>query len=331
VAWYNWSRTANANDSSDTTINMREGMAPSAVNDGIRALMAATASWRDDTAGATVTSGTANVYTLSTYSAFDTLPHLSGQMIAFTPHATNTAATTLAVDGLAAKPVRLSPNVEIPAGVLIAGTPYLALYNNSDGAFYLHGVAAAQAYAIPVGSGMDYWGTTAPSSVFAFACGQGISRTTYSVLFGLMGTTFGTGDGSTTFNLPDKRGRVTATADNMGGTAASRSPFNFAGAGGESVHALTQGELPAVALSVSASGSASVSSTVAVAIAGNLTNMIMDGTNRGYNNVPVNMSLGGIGSTGSASVSGSTSPMGSGGSHNNMQPTIAANYIIKIA
>ncbi len=52
--------------------------------------------------------------------------------------------------------------------------------------------------------------------------GAPISRTTYATLFGVIGIIYGSGDGSTTFNLPDKRGRVSAGADNMGGSAANR-------------------------------------------------------------------------------------------------------------
>jgi microcystin-dependent protein len=52
--------------------------------------------------------------------------------------------------------------------------------------------------------------------------GQAVSRTTYPLTFAALGTTWGIGDGSTTFNLPDMRGRVPAGVDNMGGTAASR-------------------------------------------------------------------------------------------------------------
>jgi microcystin-dependent protein len=52
--------------------------------------------------------------------------------------------------------------------------------------------------------------------------GQAVSRTTYSALFTIVSTTYGAGDGSTTFNLPDLRGRTVAGLDNMGGTAASR-------------------------------------------------------------------------------------------------------------
>jgi microcystin-dependent protein len=52
--------------------------------------------------------------------------------------------------------------------------------------------------------------------------GQAISRPTYAGLFSRLGTTYGAGDGSTTFNLPDLRGCVTAGKDDMGGGAAGR-------------------------------------------------------------------------------------------------------------
>lgn len=55
-----------------------------------------------------------------------------------------------------------------------------------------------------------------------WANGQNVSRTTYAALFALLGTTFGAGDGSTTFAVPDMRGRALFGKDNMGGTAASR-------------------------------------------------------------------------------------------------------------
>jgi len=206
---YIWSQTANANASADSAINYQEGQAPSSVNDSARAVMAVVAKYRDDISGAIVTGGTSTNYTLTSYSIFDTLPHMNGQMIAFTPHTANGATVTLNVDGLGAKPLRVSPNVELQSNVLIQGTPYVATYNNSDGAFYLHNLAS-NTYGVPLGAGMDFWLPTAPSSAFAFPTGQAISRTTYATLFAAMGTTYGTGDGSTTFNLPDKTGRVSA-------------------------------------------------------------------------------------------------------------------------
>ena len=57
---------------------------------------------------------------------FDTLTRLSGQIIAFTPHATNGATVTLNVDSLGARPLRSAPSTELLAGTLIQGTPYAA-------------------------------------------------------------------------------------------------------------------------------------------------------------------------------------------------------------
>jgi microcystin-dependent protein len=209
---YKWSQTASADATADSTINWAEGMAPSAVNDSGRAMMAATAKYRDDIAGAIVTGGSATAYTVTSFQVFDTLAHLNGQMIAFTPNATNTNTVgndvTLNVDGLGAKPIRMAPSVALPNGTLVLGTPYIVIYNNSDAVFYLKNMT--NPYNIPLGAGMDFWGSTAPNTSFAFPTGQAISRTTYATLFAIMSTTYGTGDGSTTFNLPDKTGRVSA-------------------------------------------------------------------------------------------------------------------------
>lgn len=59
----------------------------------------------------------------------------------------------------------------------------------------------------PVGVVLPYAATSAPSSWF-ICDGSAVSRATYSDLFTAIGTTFGVGDGSTTFNLPDLRGRM---------------------------------------------------------------------------------------------------------------------------
>jgi microcystin-dependent protein len=238
---YKWSQTAAGDANADSTINWAEGQAPSSVNDSARAMMAATAKYRDDIAGAIVTAGTSTAYTVASFQVFDTLAHLNGQMIAFTPHATNGATVTLNVDSLGAKPLRSAPNVELAAGVIIQGTPYTATYNSADGAFYLQGLFG-NPYNIPIGAGLDFWGTTAPNSSFAFPYGQAISRTTYSALFAIVGTTYGNGDGSTTFNLPDKRGRISVGLDTMGGTAAGRVTSAAGGVDGTTIGATGGGQ-----------------------------------------------------------------------------------------
>ena len=74
---------------------------------------------------------------------------------------------------------------------------------------------------VPVGTVLDFAGGSLPSG-FLWCAGQNVSRTTYSALFTAIGTTHGAGDGSTTFGVPDLRGRVGVGRDDMGGSAANR-------------------------------------------------------------------------------------------------------------
>ena len=69
---------------------------------------------------------------------------------------------------------------------------------------------------LPVGAVMWLSGNTVPEGCLV-ADGAAVSRTTYSELFAAIGTTWGEGDGSTTFNLPDARGRVAEGAQTAGG------------------------------------------------------------------------------------------------------------------
>jgi hypothetical protein len=207
---HRWSQTASTDATADPTINWSEGQAPSTINDSARAMMAALAQYRDDMSGVIVTTGTSTAYGVASFSIFDSLAHLNGQVVAFTPHVTNgDGPVTLNVDSLGGKPLRSAPNVDLTAGTLVQGTPYAALYNNTDGAFYLSGFYSSP-FNVPFLGGMDYWDTVAPNSSFIFPQGQAISRTVYARAFARWGTKFGAGDGSTTFNVPDKTGRVSA-------------------------------------------------------------------------------------------------------------------------
>lgn len=246
---FKWSRTASSNATADSTINWAEGQAPSSINDSARAEMAAVAKYRDDIAGAITTGGTSTAYTVSSYQGYDTLANMDGKVIAFTPHATNGGTTTLNVDGLGAKPLRSAPSVELPAGTLILGTPYVATYNNTAGVWYLQGFYG-NPYSLPIGGLLPFAGSTAPNSSFVLPYGQAISRTTYATLFSLIGTTYGVGDGTTTFNLPDAKGRSFSFLDNMGGAAANRittigGGTTLGASGGEENHVLTIGEMAA--------------------------------------------------------------------------------------
>jgi len=222
-----WSKTAANNSTADSAAPWPEGMLPGQVNDSSRGGMASVAKWRDDISGVIVTSGTASAYTISSYQNFSALTELDGMVVAFTPHVTNGTAPTLSVDGLTAKPLRAAHGADLQSNVLLAGTPYVALYSNGNNEFVLQGMTA-NPYGIPLAGGLDYWADVSPGSAYAFPTGQAISRTAYAALFALIGTKFGSGDGTTTFNLPDKRERVSVmvtdtasrlTADYFGGNS----------------------------------------------------------------------------------------------------------------
>lgn len=110
---------------------------------------------------------------------------------------------------------------------------------------------SATSSTVPAGVVAPYAGSSAPSG-WLLCYGQAVSRTTYADLFTAIGTTYGTGDGSTTFNMPDLRGRVAAGKDDMGGSSASRITSGGSGiagstlgaTGGTQTHTLTAGQMP---------------------------------------------------------------------------------------
>ena len=219
MSFWKWSRTAANNATADGSINWAEGQAPSSVNNSARAMMAAAAKYRDDVAGAIATGGTSTAYTLTSNQVFDTLANMNGAMVAFQAHVTNGATPTLNVDGLGAKAINSASGTAIPAGTLVAGTTYAATYFNASNQWILHGFYG-RPYDVPLGVALPFFGTAVPNSSFAFPAGQAISRTTYATLFSMIGTTFGAGDGSTTFNLPGLGGRLLACRENMNGAGA---------------------------------------------------------------------------------------------------------------
>ena len=77
---------------------------------------------------------------------------------------------------------------------------------------------AAGGAALPSGVIVPYGVAAAPSG-WLLCDGTAVSRATYSALFALISTTYGVGDGSTTFNVPDLRGRVVAGYAASGGHA----------------------------------------------------------------------------------------------------------------
>lgn len=184
---------------------------------------------------------------------------------------------------------------------------------------------------IPTGTVLPYAGSSAPSG-YLLCDGSAVSRATYAALFAIVGTTYGAGNGSTTFNLPDLGGRVPA------GKEASASRLTSAGSGvdggtlgatgGAQTITLTAAEQASMPVTVTLSGTA----TGTVTSPTTLTNTSGQGALFGQSVVSGSQSL--YGSSGTVSVdlssgSGSGTATGSGGAHRNVQPTIVLNYIIR--
>lgn len=178
---------------------------------------------------------------------------------------------------------------------------------------------------IPVGIVMPYAGDSAPSG-YLLCYGQAVSRTTYSALFTAISTTYGTGDGSTTFNLPDLRGRVPAGQDDMGGTSANRltnaddglNGDTLGATGGGETQTLVTGNLPAYT---------PTGSIVSTTTGGYRQSAALDGANNNY--------YGPNGTTGDStdhlatvSTFTGTAQGGTSTAFGIVQPTIILNYII---
>lgn len=93
---------------------------------------------------------------------------------------------------------------------------------------------------MPAGTVLPFAGISSPTG-WLLCDGSAVSRTTYSRLFSAIGSTYGAGDGSTTFNLPDLRGRAVAGKDDMGGTAANRLGVTMSGTRGSTANGVITG------------------------------------------------------------------------------------------
>ena len=185
-------------------------------------------------------------------------------------------------------------------------------------------VSNSSGSSVPTGSIQAYSGTTAPNG-WLLCDGSTVSRTIYTDLYAIIDTSFGLGDGSytlqwvdsnndgimqpneminipSTFNLPDLRGRTIIGLDNMGGIPANIvSGINSLGViGGSETHTLTIAEMPNHNHSFYAVGSQGTG------------NHNDGGTSNAIGNTFI-----------------TTSSEGGDQPHNNMQPYLSLNYIIK--
>jgi microcystin-dependent protein/cytoskeletal protein CcmA (bactofilin family) len=154
------------------------------------------------------------------------------------------------------------------------------------------------------------WSAAAlPAGGWLFCNGAAINRTTYANLFAVIGTTYGVGDGSTTFNVPDLRSRVPIGT----GTGTGLSTYALGATGGEESHTLTVAEMPAHSHNITDPGHSHSGVP-------NQASTALNGANNSTNNG---------GNTGAVTTGITIDNTGGGGAHENRQPYLAINYIIK--
>lgn len=241
-----------------------------------------------------------------------------------------------------------SPGTIVPVGALLVpggvqGVQGVPGSQGIDGQPGPAGLSGAQ----EVGS-IKAWPSVTPPPTWMVMDGSVISRALYPDLFNLIGTTYGAGDGSTTFALPDARSRFLLPAG-QGTGLANRV---LAAVGGEENHVLAAGEMPSHTHSIAA-GQFNHAHTATTSIGdpghthnqvGNLiqyqglappsgNNAYALGTQTAYGQVQG----AGTGISASTSVAantlpaGATAAAGSGTTHNNMPPFLVMVYIIKVS
>lgn len=196
-----------------------------------------------------------------------------------------------------------------------------------------------------IGSIVMFAGSTAPTG-WLICDGSAVSRNDYAELFSLVGTQYGEGDGSTTFNLPDISGRLLIGASEN---------HPVASIGGEETHVLTENEIAEHTHSVGQHGHSNGITVTTPELAHTITQAVFkynarsgasggtsSGTYKacnGASNVSASRTTNAAVDAheeAACSVNGSitdcdafdTAVAGQGNAHNNMQPFITLNYII---
>lgn len=204
---YDWSLAAASNANADSDINWAEGQAPSTVNNSARFMMQRLKEFVSDLGAITAVGGSANVLTFSAKSSFST--YSDGIRLAFRAAADNTGAVTLNANAAGAKPVvkfTLDGETTLGAGEIQAGGIYEVIYsatlNGAAGGWLLLNPTQQQ---ITPGIMAPHGSDVVPAG-WLECDGTAVSRTTYANLFAIIGTKWGNGNGTTTFNLPELRG-----------------------------------------------------------------------------------------------------------------------------
>lgn len=197
----------------------------------------------------------------------------------------------------------------------------------------------------PVGSMIMFAGGTAPSGYF-ICDGSAVSRTTYADLFAVIGVTYGVGNGSSTFNLPDMRGRNPVGA----GTGSGLTARTLGTQAGSETHTLSVSEMPShdhTGSTTSSAGGHSHAGSTADAGGSHSHSVPGYNTGTGTDGIPSNSNTSTTQNDKTTSSSGSHShsltittdgahthtitvaSQGGGNAHTIMDPFTVVNFIIK--
>jgi microcystin-dependent protein len=255
---------------------------------------------------------------------------------------TNTPNTSAKLDITATDKGLLMPRMTASQRGLIASpaTGLLVFQTDAPSGFYYYTgsawiILSTAENQVPAGTIMPYAGSSAPTG-WALCDGSAISRSTYSTLYSIVSTTYGSGDGSSTFNIPDLRGRTVFGKDNMGGSTASRltssggiTGTTLGATGGIQTKSLATGEMPSHSHTYKDAYFAENHSTSG-AVGGNARFGTSAGTDNDNSFFFRTSSNGHTGNYNDASTDISTSSSGSGTAFALINPGIVLNYIIKL-
>jgi microcystin-dependent protein len=218
---YLWSTTASSNDSADSAVPWPENMLPGQVNNSARSTMAGIARFVQDIIGAVTTTGSANAYLATSNSGVTAFTN--NQHLTIKANFSNTGAATLNLNSLGAKAIRVfggTGETDVSGGQIINGGRYQLEYDSSANSAAGAWILLNPATNADIGT-IRIWPSDTLPTGWLFCTGASVLRATYPGLFAIIGTTYGTADG-THFNLPDLRGRTPFGSDDMDSSAAGR-------------------------------------------------------------------------------------------------------------
>ena len=199
-----------------------------------------------------LTANSASAYTITYNMAPAALADGMSHIAEF--HIANDALATLNVNALGPKPIHyysVGAWRPIPPGLVGPNQQHKVAYHAGTDAYRLSGWKDMTGDYIPTGRNVPRLGTI-------LALGQAVDRVQYAGLYAAFGTTYGQGNGSTTFNLPDLRGRTVAGTDRGAGRLSAQIAGTLGSFGGvEQVQYSVTGNAPSQAVG----GNAYVSGT----------------------------------------------------------------------